>query len=563
MLKRGFWWMLGASLAVILFIQGLSSVQAQNANSAALTGQVSSQEEGPMEGVLVSAKKVGSTIAVTVVSDQQGRYRFPATRLEPGQYSLRIRAVGYDLEGPKTAEIVSQKAATADLKLRKASVDQVASQLTNSEWLMSIPGTEQQRGSIRGCSHCHTLERIVRTRYDANALMVTLERMGRYSPSSFPMMVQPDPQRRIGGGESSPEQRTRQQENRRRNAEYISTINLSKGSPWEYSLKTLPRPSGKATRVIYTEYDLPAKTRQPHDVIVDSQGLVWYASFGEQILGRLNPKTREIKEWPIPVNKPDRNKGVLAIEFDEDENVWLGNGFQNAIHKFDRKAETFQTYPLSPEFDGDHVELLFVAPRNHKVDGKVWVMNNGEWAIFRLDLATRKWERFEAFPVPRPNHYQMMSDSQNNGWFTIMGRNHIGRIDAKTGEIKLYETPTPNGGPRRGSVDSRDRVWSALNRTDQVAMFDPRTEKFQTWSLGIPEYYAYDVWADKNGEAWASTEYADRVVRLNPRTGEIIRYLLPNETNMRRAYGDNTATPVNFWVGATHSASLVRLEPLE
>src|SRR3990167_5143933 len=105
MLKRGFWWMLGASLAVILFIQGLSSVQAQNANSAALTGQVSSQEEGPMEGVLVSAKKVGSTIAVTVVSDQQGRYRFPATRLEPGQYSLRIGAGGYDLEGPKTAEI--------------------------------------------------------------------------------------------------------------------------------------------------------------------------------------------------------------------------------------------------------------------------------------------------------------------------------------------------------------------------------------------------------------------------------------------------------------------------
>ena len=54
-----------------------------------------------------------------------------------------------------------------------------------------------------------------------------------------------------------------------------------------------------------------------------------------------------------------------------------------------------------------------------------------------------------------------------------------------------------------------------------------------------------------------------RVVRLNPGTGEIIRYLLPSETNMRRANGDNTSTPVNFWVGATHTASIVRLEPLE
>ena len=43
----------------------------------ALTGQVTSTEEGPMEGVLVSAKKAGSTITITVVSDEQGRYSFP------------------------------------------------------------------------------------------------------------------------------------------------------------------------------------------------------------------------------------------------------------------------------------------------------------------------------------------------------------------------------------------------------------------------------------------------------------------------------------------------------
>jgi streptogramin lyase len=180
-----------------------------------------------------------------------------------------------------------------------------------------------------------------------------------------------------------------------------------------------------------------------------------------------------------------------------------------------------------------------------------------------VDLATGKWERFEPFKFPRPNIYQVLSDSQNNAWFTVFGRAHVGRIDAKTGDIKLFETPMPDTAPRRGMVDSKDRVWTALNRTDRVAMLDPKTGKFETWSLGIPEYYAYDVWIDKNGEAWASTEYADRVVRLNPATGEIIRYLLPGETNMRRANGDNTSKPVNFWVGATHTASIVRLEPLE
>ena len=47
----------------------------------ALTGRVTSAQEGAMEGVLVSAQRDGSPISVTVVTDQAGRYGFPAERL--------------------------------------------------------------------------------------------------------------------------------------------------------------------------------------------------------------------------------------------------------------------------------------------------------------------------------------------------------------------------------------------------------------------------------------------------------------------------------------------------
>jgi hypothetical protein len=43
-----------------------------------LSGLVTSIDAAPMEGVLVSAKKQGSTITVTVVTGQDGRYSFPA-----------------------------------------------------------------------------------------------------------------------------------------------------------------------------------------------------------------------------------------------------------------------------------------------------------------------------------------------------------------------------------------------------------------------------------------------------------------------------------------------------
>ena len=50
----------------------------------ALTGRVSSAADGPMGGVLVSAKRAGSTVTISVVSDRTGTFSFPASKLEPG-----------------------------------------------------------------------------------------------------------------------------------------------------------------------------------------------------------------------------------------------------------------------------------------------------------------------------------------------------------------------------------------------------------------------------------------------------------------------------------------------
>src|SRR5580658_1044669 len=87
-----------AVLATVVLAQTKSNfLQADASNALALTGHVSSQEEGLMEGVLVSVRRAGSQVTITVVSDERGLYRFPRTRLEPGPYSLRIRAVGYEL----------------------------------------------------------------------------------------------------------------------------------------------------------------------------------------------------------------------------------------------------------------------------------------------------------------------------------------------------------------------------------------------------------------------------------------------------------------------------------
>jgi virginiamycin B lyase len=170
---------------------------------------------------------------------------------------------------------------------------------------------------------------------------------------------------------------------------------------------------------------------------------------------------------------------------------------------------------------------------------------------------------FEPFKIPRPNIYDVISDAQNNVYFTVFGRGDIGHIDAKTGKTSVYPTPTPNSAPRRGMLDVAGRLWFGENSANRIGMYDTRNERFQEWIAPNPESWPYDVTADKNGDAWSGGEYSDRILRLNPKSGEIIEYLLPRFTNVRRVFVDNSTTPPTFWVGNNHGASIVKLEPLE
>src|SRR6202140_3010339 len=298
-----------AGLAVILS-QGVSH-QAWAATGTALTGQVSSAEEGNMEGVVVSAKKPGSTGMTSVTTDAQGRYAFPEGRLEPGQYALAIRAVGYDIAAPTTATVAAESSATADIKLKKTK--NLASQLTNAEWMMSIPGTESQKAALLNCTSCHTLERIVRSTHDADEWTQVITRMMGYGAVSQPIK----PQRMLD------QTRAGTPEQYRKQAEYLATINLSATDKWAYDLKTLPRPKGRATHAIVTEYDMGRAPTEPHDVIVAKDGNVWYSDFGEMFISKFDPKTLKLTEYPIKEFKPGAPVGNLSLEQDKRGTLWF------------------------------------------------------------------------------------------------------------------------------------------------------------------------------------------------------------------------------------------------
>lgn len=551
--KKIFLAIIGA--AAMLFAAG-ASIEANGSSPVALHGQVSSDKEGPMEGVVVGAKKDGSTITVDVFSDEKGNYAFPASKLEPGHYALKIRAAGYDLDGPRAVDIATGKATKANIKLKPT--ENLSAQLTDAEWLLSIPGTDQQKSFLLSCNSCHTVERIVKANKSAEEWVQVFKRMSMYAPGSIPLR----PQMTVGGV----------QRDRTRGVDpmaiggWLASVNASYNSKQSFPLKTLPRPKGQATRTIITEYDLPRKLAMPHDVVVDSGGVAWYSDFGDQFIGRLDPKNGKVTEFPIPVLKKGFPMGTLDLQLDKDENLWVSLMYQGGIAKFDRKSEKFQIYKLPDEFQKDHTQESMVSASSSHVDGKVWTNNQDDHSIFRLDVATGKFENLGAFEIPGQkrtiNAYGMPADLDNNIYMLEFSSNYIGKINAKTKEFKTYQTVTPNSRPRRGKVDAENRLWFAEYGSNGVGVLDPKTEKIQEWVLPTPWSAPYHVVPDKNGEVWIGSMWTDRVTRLDPKTGQFTDYLLPRETNIRRVFVDNSTTPVTFWAGSNHGASVLKLEPL-
>lgn len=536
-------------------------LRAQTASSAALTGHVTSLEEGAMEGVYVSSRMTGSPITVSVMTDARGEYVFPRSRLTAGTYSISIRAVGYELDNPGAVVIAADKPTRLDVKLHKT--QDLSVQLSTGEWLISFPGTDQQKRNLLGCPMCHTLERVARSRYTAQQWPRILQRMSNYAMTTTTLRPQVRPRRPQDG--TIAEDEVTISIPTQRESEYLSSLNLSAVTHWQYPLKTLPRPTGRSTHVIVTEYELPRFDAMPHDVVVDpADGMLWFPDFGRHYLAKFNPKTATVVEYPIPLSLPAAPTGSLDMGFDRDGNIWFAQMFQSGVGRFDKKTGKFDLFPLPKELYG-YSNNAMVSPQSMHVDGKVWMNDVGLRGVRRVDPRTGKYETFEPYKEINDGQphsmYGIAADSQNNLYLMDLGNRYITRIDAKSGHATMYPSPTPNSGPRRGRFDMQDRLWFAEYYANSVAMFDARSRDFKEWAMPTPFTSPYDAVIDREGYIWTGGMSNDHVVRVNSKTGDTFDYLLPRPTNIRRVDVDNSTSPPTLWVGNNHGAAIVKVEP--
>jgi len=118
-------------------------------------------------------------------------------------------------------------------------------------------------------------------------------------------------------------------------------------------------------------------------------GSIWYAKLNASKIGRIDPRSFEIREFDTPMKGPRRPR------FDQQGNLWIPAFEDGGLLKFDTRTEVFESYKL-PLLAPNEYEVPY-ALNVHPQTGDVWITSNMSDRIFRFRPSTKA---FVSYPLP-------------------------------------------------------------------------------------------------------------------------------------------------------------------
>src|SRR5262245_9517307 len=173
-------------------------------------------------------------------------------------------------------------------------------------------------------------------------------------------------------------------------------------------------------KVNFKEWTAPTVGSRPHDPLATHDGYLWYSGQYANVLGRVDTKTGEIKEFRPTTPR----SGPHGLVEDKEGNIWFTGNTKGYIGKLEPKTGKFTEYKLPAEARDPHTPLF---------------------------------------------------DQKGTLWFTVQGANLVGRLDTKTGDVKVVQSPTPRSLPYGMVVDSKGTPYYCEFGAPKIAAIDPNT----------------------------------------------------------------------------------------
>ncbi len=223
---------------------------------------------------------------------------------------------------------------------------------------------------------------------------------------------------------------------------------------------------------VIEEFILPRKYSYPVAVVVDSKNRIWFTEASANMLGVLDPKTLELKEYRIPSTKDFKD-----IEWDYDP----------------RKGEPPEE--LAQNFTVGQPGYMAIAP-----DGALWFVLQYGNSIVRFEPDK---EKFTELIVPTVNSrpYDIAVDSKGDVWFVEKNAGKIGYLNVAEKRITEYSLG-PSANPMGIAIDDKDNIWIGDVSGNYIGRFDPQKKTLKHFPITVHLAQPGQMRFDKNGLLW-------------------------------------------------------------
>jgi virginiamycin B lyase len=272
------------------------------------------------------------------------------------------------------------------------------------------------------------------------------------------------------------------------------------------------------------EWVVPTLGQRPRDPLQLADGTIWWTGMYADLLGRLNPATEDMKEYPLPEGA--RAHGIAA---DEDGNIWYTGNGNGTVGRLNPATGDITEYKMPlPNARDPHTPIF-------DREGTLWFTLQNSNMVGRLVPATGEITLKEV-PTPRGRPYGIKIAADGTPWFAYNGSNRLGSIDPQTMDIREHPLPTPETTIRRLDFASDGTIWYVDSSRGYLGHFDPKTGERREWpSPSGPQSHPYAI-AVIDDKVWynESAMRPDALVRFDPETETFQSWAIPSGVGIIR-----------------------------
>jgi virginiamycin B lyase len=280
---------------------------------------------------------------------------------------------------------------------------------------------------------------------------------------------------------------------------------------------------GTAT-VTFKEWIVPTLGQRSRDPLQLPDGMIWWTGQYGSLIGRLNPKTGEMKEFELP---PEVRPHSIAA--DRAGNIWYMGNANGTVGKLNPATGGITVYKMPDPAARDPHTPIF------DQKGRLWFTLQGSNMVGRLIPETGEIKLI-TLPTADARPYGIKVNSQGVPWLCYNGSHKLASINPETMEVREYPLPTTDSRIRRLAIASDDIVWYLDFSRGEVGRFNPKTGEVKTWpSPSGPRSAPYAI-AIVNDIIWynESNQRPDALVRFDPKTEKFQSWAIPSGVGIIR-----------------------------